>query len=231
MAKKKQNVITKVADLVAKVVLEDSFKIELMYRGQTNAEWQLIPQIDRPSFVSYRERHKMTRREHEYKLLEDFRNTALPHLALQPQNRWQELALAQHHGLATRLLDWTLNPLVALYFAVCDDANTDSAVWCYEHLGRHSTNHLDPLSIDRPVMYEPPHITARITSQSGKFIALPSGASLAGLEKAPTKLIVPNANRLNLKKQLAALGINESTLFPGLDGTARNTNWNYSLCH
>jgi hypothetical protein len=63
----------------------------------------------------------MAQKYHEGTLFERFKALAAPLVKREPGNDWEWYFLAQHHGLKTRLLDWTENLLTAIYFAVGDE--------------------------------------------------------------------------------------------------------------
>ena len=84
-----------------------------VYRGMTNASFQMV--------TSLRRNCKELQRTLEPAILKNFAKYAVIEDPSIAQSVWRQMILGQHHGLPTRLLDWTQSALVALHFAVSEE--------------------------------------------------------------------------------------------------------------
>jgi hypothetical protein len=99
-----------------------------VYRGAANGEGRLYTSLDRLGGLE----PAHSNRELESHILRNYIRYARPHLGRGPVDDWEHLVSAQHHGVPTRLLDWTYSPLVAAYFATRPTRLEDDyprAVW------------------------------------------------------------------------------------------------------
>jgi hypothetical protein len=98
-----------------------------VFRGMADARWPLVTSLDRHMAGTVDPPGGFTIEE---ALFHEFKAQARPHLPLTVENDWEWLAVAQHHGLPTRLLDWTYSPLVAAHFATMGgEPDAERVVW------------------------------------------------------------------------------------------------------
>jgi hypothetical protein len=202
--------------------LVTSYSSDAIYRGLSREDYNLIPSVGRINFLD-------SGPEEELIIFKKFKQRAIPYLEFSPSGDWDWLAIAQHHGLPTRLLDWTRNPLVALYFAVEDDeAHEDAAVFlCLKIPTVDVLAEPDPFHINRTLKYVPRIVTRRLAVQLGVFTAHPDPALpfYPEAECECIKIIIPGRLRRELRYILYRYGVNRSTLFPDLDGLAKHLRW------
>ena len=212
-------------------LIENCSGQDWVFRGVTNCEHRLIPKIGRSQSrkdprtgecVEFSSRG-------ERKIVDDFSRSARPYFINSPQNDLELLAIGQHHGLPTRLLDWTESPLVAAYFAA-EEAGVSGVPGIYAVKGLPVLDGSeDPFNLSQVSIYRPPHISARIPAQRALFTVhpTPDRDDIAPARTELWRIEGKNRSTFWLKRILDTCGINRSALFPDLDGLSHYLGWKY----
>lgn len=204
------------------------FRPGALFRGVSCTKYDLIPSLGRhlPLYIK-NNRTVQHLLDHERFALEILEKEAFIHLGRPIYNSWELIVLAQHHGLPTRLLDWSHNPLVALFFAVYSDNfdDDDAAVYAIEAgiaLDIMDTNDIQkhPLELTSVQQFVPQQFAARIVAQASVF-TIHNDPIIPWSVPEIKKFIIPNNIRVKFRAILYKYGFTSKSLFPGLDGLCR----------
>lgn len=205
-------------------VVENYSGTNFAFRGHSDFDWELIPKIGRPIYA-----RTIPKILNEEMLLDAWMRYSSQLLTKQHLDNWDCLSLAQHHGLATRLLDWTKNPLVALFFATCDnELDKDASVIIMNFKNKTlKTAELNPFKITSSGIFYPKGLTSRVVSQRGIFTI--SNKPTKPLEKLLVdtsfiKLRIKKSSKENIQKNLEQYGINEFSIYQDLDNLSKYLN-------
>jgi hypothetical protein len=214
------------------------------WRGHAKRDWPLQAQVFRPDA----ENPGARRWKDEAALIGHFASRAptRSHRECPPSDDYFGwLFLAQHYGLPTRLLDWTENPLVALYFAVIEHEGEDGCLWSLRPGGLNSEMRAssglvqirDPRVVELAkdaffpespagsdiIAIDGREIDPRMLAQMSRFTL---HSYIRPMELLPDshqwlrRYVIRADAKAKIRAQLSALGIRRSNIFPDLANLA-----------
>jgi len=232
---------------------------EIWFRGQGDENYKLIPgayrYLDKNSVIYDPEEERNIEDEYIRRAKSYFPEVGSNH------DRWYWYQLMQHHGLPTRLLDWTEAGATALYFALRSINHVNSAVWIIDpHQFNKVTTDTDvvfytdpsikghddesvvgnyvpsrPAMPELPIAVSPAHSLPRISAQKGNFTVHGRGTKpieeifSSSTKPYLAKLIISEKKAVDIQMELEIMGLVETSLFPDLDGLARELRNEYSI--
>jgi hypothetical protein len=181
----------------------------LVFRGQGDKDWKLIPKSGRPEYWN-----NYSNSASEKGIFEAWVRYSKSFIEKVSNNLWDYLAIAQHFGLATRLLDWSKNPLIASYFACSEATNKDAALYSLKILEVNNPTIVDPFDISGFKVFYPSGLSNRIVSQRGVFTI--SGKPNIPIDKGSDfeikKIEINKDAKMDILDSLNFLNINELSI-------------------
>jgi FRG domain len=218
-------IVNDLTDYVKYITTQDGLNCgHAVFRGISDSNYYLISTLGRCQTLE---------EDYEGELMRSFKKRVRPSLDIEPRNEWEWLALAQHYGLPTRLLDWSFSPLIALYFATKPKATSSgtlenriavAAVYALHFCTYIDEDVASPQEIKGVGFYIPPSDNPRVSSQLGLFSIheryrenlLDQDLTKNGI--SIYKFLIPIEAIEKIQKQLYLFGIRHGVLFPDLDG-------------
>jgi hypothetical protein len=198
-----------------------------LFRGHGDVAYDLMSAIGRqPSASAYRQADEKI-------LFEDFVHEAKRYLDADGFTALEWMSLAKHHGVPTRLLDWSANPMAAAWFATEDEnLSCDANILALRvpFVQRMKTAQLFGPPGSAPVIVEVSLRVARITAQQGCF-SLHADPILPWQPAPPAydfaALTIPAAEKADFRRLLHIFGYDTQRIHADIDSLGKTLAWRY----